>query len=534
MAQVINTNIASLTAQRNLATSQKDAATAMQRLSSGLRINSAKDDAAGLAISNRLTSQINGINQAVRNANDGLSVAQVAEGALAETSDLLQRMRELSVQSANASNSAGDRAALQTEVAQLALEVDRIANATKFGDVSLLNGTFTSRNFQVGANVGESIGVTIQSSKASALGQLNSLAFTSANFETGSVSTAATKANNESYTEAQTLTFAVGPAGDTTDYTVLVADNASAADIASSITANVANVSASAQTVFRLTDDGSADLATDDTVDLEVNGVALTGIDASSIANFMAAFETAVESNSALSGLTVNSTTTYAEVIDSAGNDVTFGITSINDDDNTDAMDFILSVDAWTDTAASGSGAAITDTNSGTVDPGVSAATGATAKDVFVTVSGTTSLFAQDSTLSYSVTGSLDLSSGTGGVAEATTASGTVTSLNLQVDDVDISTVAGAEQGIQIIDAAIAEINSQRATLGAVQSRFDSVVSNLMNVAENSSAARSRIMDADFASETAALAKNQILQQAGISVLAQANAQPQNVLALLQ
>ena len=183
MAQTINTNIASLTAQRNLATSQKDAATAMQRLSSGLRINSAKDDAAGLAISNRLTSQINGINQAVRNANDGLSVAQVAEGALAETSDLLQRMRELSVQSANASNSAGDRAALQTEVAQLALEVDRIANATKFGDTSLLNGTFTSKNFQVGANVGESIGVTIQSSKASALGQLNSLAFTSANFE---------------------------------------------------------------------------------------------------------------------------------------------------------------------------------------------------------------------------------------------------------------------------------------------------------------------------------------------------------------
>ena len=158
MAQTINTNIASLTAQRNLATSQKDAATAMQRLSSGLRINSAKDDAAGLAISNRLTSQINGINQAVRNANDGLSVAQVAEGALAGTSDLLQRMRELSVQSANASNSAGDRAALQTEVAQLALEVDRIANATtSFGDTKLLNGTFTSKNFQVGANVGETL-----------------------------------------------------------------------------------------------------------------------------------------------------------------------------------------------------------------------------------------------------------------------------------------------------------------------------------------------------------------------------------------
>ena len=193
MAQTINTNIASLTAQRNLATSQKDAATAMQRLSSGLRINSAKDDAAGLAISNRLTSQINGINQAVKMQTTDFPVAQVAEGALAETSDLLQRMRELSVQSANASNSAGDRAALQTEVAQLALEVDRIANATKFGETALLNGTFTSQNFQVGANVGESIGVTIQSSKASALGQLNSLSFTSANFETGAASVAVTR-----------------------------------------------------------------------------------------------------------------------------------------------------------------------------------------------------------------------------------------------------------------------------------------------------------------------------------------------------
>jgi flagellin len=534
MAQTINTNIASLTAQRNLATSQKDAATAMQRLSSGLRINSAKDDAAGLAISNRLTSQINGLNQAVRNANDGLSVAQVAEGALAETSDILQRMRELSVQSANASNSAADRTALQTEVAQLSAEVERIANVTKFGDTSLLNGTFSAQNFQVGSGVGESIGVTMSSAKASALGQLNSLSFTSANFETGSVSTAATKANNESYIEAQTLTFAVGPAGDTTSYTVAVADNASAADIASSITANVANVSATAQTIFRLTDDTSAALAAGDTVDVELNGVALTGIDASSIANFMAAFEVAVESESSLSNLTVNSTTTYAEVIDTSGNNVTFGITSINDAANATAMDFILSVDAYTNTAASGSASAITSTGSGTVDPGASGATGATAKDVFVTVSGTTSLFAQDSTLQYTIQSSVDISSA-GGIGENSAAqTGTVTSLNLQVDDIDVSTVSGAEQGIQIIDAAIAEINSQRAVLGAVQSRFDSVVSNLMNVSENTAAARSRIMDADFASETAMLAKTQILQQAGISVLAQANAQPQNVLALLQ
>ena len=159
MPQTINTNVASLNAQRNLNASQSDANTALQRLSSGLRINSAKDDAAGLAISNRLTAQINGINQAIRNAGDGISVAQVAEGALSETGNILQRMRELAVQSANASNSSADRSALQSEVAQLTAEIDRIATNTAFGDVKLLNGNFTNQQFQVGANVGESIGI---------------------------------------------------------------------------------------------------------------------------------------------------------------------------------------------------------------------------------------------------------------------------------------------------------------------------------------------------------------------------------------
>ncbi len=168
MAQTINTNIASLTAQRNLTVSQKEANQAMERLSSGLRINSAKDDAAVLAISNRLTAQINGINQAVRNANDGLSVSQVAEGAMAETSTLLQRMRELAVQSANASNSSADRTALQTEVTQLIAEMDRIATNTKFGSTALLDGTYTSQAFQVGANASETMSVSISSAKSTA------------------------------------------------------------------------------------------------------------------------------------------------------------------------------------------------------------------------------------------------------------------------------------------------------------------------------------------------------------------------------
>ena len=536
MAQTINTNIASLTAQRNLAASQNDAATAMQRLSSGLRINSAKDDAAGLAIGNRLTAQINGLNQAIRNSNDGLSVAQVAEGALSETADMLQRMRELSVQSANASNSANDRASLQSEVAQLALEIDRIANSTRFGETSLLNGTFSSQLFQVGANVGETIGVTIDSAKASNLGQLNSLAFTSANFETGAVSVAATKVNTESYIEAQTVTFSVGPSGSTEDFALSIADNATAADIASTITGQVADVTAAAQTVIRISDNSSTDLTASDTADVEVNGVSITGLDISTIANFTAALETAIEAESALSGLTVNSTSTYVEVIDAAGNDITFGITAVNDAAFNTGLEFKLSVDAYTDTAAN-SGSAIASTaatNAGEITSGATTALGAITADSFTTASGTVSLFAQYSTLTYQVEGGLDLSSKTGGIAEATQATGTVTSLNLQVDDINISTASGAEQGIQIIDAALAQIDGQRATLGAVQSRFDYVIANLANVSENSQAARSRIMDADFASETAQLAKSQILQQAGISVLAQANAQPQNVLALLQ
>ena len=522
MPQTINTNVASLNAQRNLNSSQSDANTALQRLSSGLRINSAKDDAAGLAISNRLTSQINGINQAIRNAGDGISVGQVAEGALSETGNILQRMRELAVQSANASNSGGDRAALQSEVAQLSAEIDRIANNTAFGDQKLLNGTFTAQQFQVGANVGETIGVSIASAQAGDLGQLNQLRFgasaalSSAQFETGAVSIASTLANNESYIEEQTLTFQVGPAGDLTSYSVAVADNASAADIASSITANVANVSATAQTVLQITD---GDTLAGTSADIDVNGVTLSGLDTSSIANFAAEFETAVESNSALSNLTVNVlASNEIEIIDASGADITLGIAAA-----TGAID--LDVQAYTDTDAN-SGTAITSTTF--TQPSLDAAA------EYLTVSGTTSLLAQDSTLTYTIQSSLDIGAA-GGIAENSAAvTGTVTSLNLQVDDVDISTVTGANQALQIIDAALADVNSQRADLGAIQNRFESVISNLANVSENSSAARSRIQDADFAQETANLARAQILQQAGISVLAQANAQPQNVLALLQ
>ncbi|MCB1692372.1 MAG: flagellin [Pseudomonadales bacterium] len=171
MAQTINTNIASMTAQRNLNSSQSSLSTSLERLSSGLRINSAKDDAAGLAISERFTSQIRGLNQAARNANDGISLAQTAEGALKEVSNNLQRIRELSVQSANGTNSASDRAALQVEVSQLVEEIDRVSSQTTFNDIKLLDGTFSNKAFQVGANAGETINISsINSTRTSDLG----------------------------------------------------------------------------------------------------------------------------------------------------------------------------------------------------------------------------------------------------------------------------------------------------------------------------------------------------------------------------
>ena len=295
MPQIINTNVASLNAQRNLNASQSDANTALQRLSSGLRINSAKDDAAGLAISNRLTSQINGINQAIRNAGDGISVAQVAEGALSESGNILQRIRELSVQSANASNSSADRTALQSEVNQLVSELDRIANNTAFGTTKLLNGTFTSQQFQVGANVGETIGVSISSSKSTDLGFVNNATF--AGFDIADVT--ASSGTPASGIAAQTLTFTASG----TATTVSVGTGASAADIAASFNAEVAGARATATTGVRIT---LATFAGGNDADISINGQALTTIDTTvDAATASASLAAAIQGNAALANFTV-------------------------------------------------------------------------------------------------------------------------------------------------------------------------------------------------------------------------------------
>ena len=379
MPQIINTNIASLTAQRNLNMSQSALATSLQRLSSGLRINSAKDDAAGLAIAQRFTSQINGLNQAARNANDGISLAQTAEGALSAVTDNLQRIRQLAVQSANATNSLSDRQALDAEAQQLKAEIDRVAQTTTFNGVHLLDGSFSSQDFQVGANAGEVITI-----------------------------------------------------------------------------ASIANAQASAL--------GSTSVAT-------VNGVQATGF-----ANAISAGDLTV--NGVDIGPLAAAVTQQARVAQ--------------------VKDAINAISAQTHVAAS------VDSTSG---------------NLVLTSSSTITLGGAGTTA--------DL-----GIDPATAAAAPVTTTGFAT--LDLSSVSGANLAMQYMDSAVTAINSSRGTLGAVQNRFSSVVSNLQTIAENLTASRSRIQDTDFAAETANLTRSQILQQAGTAMLAQANALPNNVLMLLR
>jgi len=464
MAQVINTNISSLNAQRNLNTSQSSLATSLQRLSSGLRINSAKDDAAGLAISERFTSQIRGLNQAARNANDGISLAQTAEGSLGSITANLQRMRELSVQSANATNSASDRAALQTEVAELIAEIDRTAAQTNFNGVKLLDGSFSSQQFQVGANAGETITVSsIASAKGGDLGQGYSASITG-----GAVTTALS-------------------AGDllVNGADVGVVATADAKDFASAINAAQSEVTATANS---LTVSGGTTGTTAGVGTLTVNGVTSASITlVGSAATNRATVVAEINKLSAATGVVAVDDGTGVDLVSADGRNVTHSFTQTSG----------------------------TFTN---VTTGVAAA---------ATTRSTLSLSTTSSD-GITLSGAAEASAGfTDGQTQAASLSGTAVSL------LDISTVNGANTALASIDSALDAINSSRASLGAIQNRFEATVANLQINAENLSSARSRILDADFAAETANLTRAQILQQAGTAMLAQANAIPQNVLSLL-
>jgi flagellin len=500
MGQVINTNLASLAAQSSLNRSQGDVQTSLTRLSSGLRINSAKDDAAGLAISERFTSQIKGLNQAVRNANDAISLSQTAESSLSETTNLLQRLRELSVQSANATNSASDRSALQSEVSQVVAEIDRIANTAEFNGIKLLNGNFTSQAFQVGANANQTVAVSVNSAKTDALGAVNS-----ATFSVQQVAGAGAIANTGSATAtvgAQNLTFTTGGVASV----VAVAAGDSAQTIAAAVTAGVDNLTAAAVTRVAIdTSDLTAGAAT-----IVINGTTINYTSAANDATDATAIKTAIQASAALSNLTVttqNGQNTGSEVliVDSTGANMKTSFT-VTGGGNVDVR------------AVASDGTTLVGTDQTTV---------ATGKEVITTgdVTYTTSSAAA-ATIGIATSSGTTFISGAGNAAISESTS--------RVKDVNISTSAGAQTAIAIIDSAIGSVGTIRANLGAVQNRFESIVASLQSSSDNQSGARSRIVDADFAAETASLTRGQILQQAGIAVLAQANAAPQNVLSLLQ
>jgi flagellin len=509
MAQVINSNIASLNSQRNLSTSQSSLSTSLQRLSSGLRINSAKDDAAGLAISERFTSQIRGNQQAARNANDGISLAQTAEGGLSTAGDLLQRVRELAVQSANGTNSDSDRKSIQGEVAALSQELDRVANTTQFNGQNVLDGSLTSAQFQVGANSGQTINVGVQSAKATDIGN---------NTMTGSYGgTTMSDANADVINKvtAQTLKFTSGT-GAVTNVDVKLSD--SAKKIAENVNAlsSSTGVTAQAKTSATLSGLGGTTGTSDGSVQFTLRGQNSVANDPNSTAvtisakvkgGDLSAVAQAINAQSGTTGVTasikLNSTTQLKEVVlaESAGNDIS--ITNINS-----SSDDLLATAVM-------NGADKPATNTDTV------------------VANTTAIGTGSSTvgghLDFSSDSGFSLSSGGTDIVAATKGS------DLQsVAKIDVSTVAGSNAALKTIDSALNQINSNRAALGAIQNRFASTISNLSTTTENLSASRSRIQDTDFAAETANLTRGQILQQAGTAMLAQANSLPNGVLSLLR
>jgi flagellin len=717
MSSIINTNIASLNAQRNLSASQSGLTTALQRLSSGLRINSAKDDAAGLAISQRMTSQINGLDQAARNANDGISLSQTAEGSLSAITDNLQRIRTLSLQAANSTNSSSDRAALNAEVQSSLAEIGRVASTSQFNGLNLLDGTFTASQFQVGANANQTINVTIGGASLSQLGAyqynnsaapVSGTALVSGDLTINGVNVGAstTGGANDIVNSINSVTNQTGVTASATSAIVaantptnkqsllsgdlvingtnigavsgsydLVAQGNNVANAinlktattgvaatVNSTTGQISLASTTGKTIAITSSNGVAGASrVENATGLELSASTATATATLTITATAANSATVITSNTSLHGKTfsvgsganlqtytindlnvtpgnVNGTsdgagghyiswdstsgTAQADLdaaikatveanntsvtVSSAGTAVTFtsqakGIllaadTTITNTSGapfssntatagtgiTEGNTFVIDGTTYTfansatastvgsattgtigmrvasqNAIASNIAAAVT-TAHGLATPtsGVSAAAATNAVTFSTTLKGTagnTQVLATGSagavaaagvaatdgaytasttygTISLNSSSNFSIAGANSAKAGLSTASSTLTAIST----IDISSVTGANSAISLVDAAISQVNSTRAGLGAVQNRFTSAIANLQSSSENISAARSRIQDTDFAAETAALTRGQILQQAGTAMLAQANSLPNGVLALLR
>jgi flagellin len=479
MASTINTNVASLTAQRNLASSQASLNTSMQRLSSGLRINSAKDDAAGLAISDRMTSQIRG----------------------------LKRIRELAVQSANGTNSSSDRAALQQEVAQLKAEIARVASQTEFNGLKLLDGSFTTQMFQVGANANQTIGVSVASAQATDMGNnkvstsLTTPSISTPTLSAGPLSTPANVLTAINGFATQTLTISGNGAVKQTDPAVGTLLSSSAKKIATAANAFTAETGVTAVATNTATISG---VLAPGAVQFELMGANTTPITISATVSSitdLAGVAQAINSQTGTTGITAVADKTGKLVLsNTTGDDIRVG--------NLSAAGGLTGANIM----------GVDDTVAGAGTQFAAAGAGAVA-----TIGGSVTF---NSSNGFTVS-----SDAYGTLIKDAAASGSTLSA---VSSIDISTAAGATDALLTVDSALSTVSSNRASLGAVQNRFLTTIENLNTTSENLSASRSRIQDADFAMETANLSRTQILQQAGTAMVAQANQLPQGVLALLR
>ena len=493
---VINTNISSMQAQSSVRTSGLNLSTAMERLSSGIRINSAKDDAAGLAISTRMTASIRGISAAIRNANDGISLTQTAEGSLNQISDNLQRIRELAVQSANTGNNASDRAAMNNEATQLIAEIDRVASNTTYNGISLLDGSFQAQNLQVGAGNGtnDRIAISIGSAKSSALGVGSSSSYSTV--KAGAVipagSTAGLLANTLSINGINvgaTVTDGVS-ATEPTISGLAVATAINAVSGSSGVTATVAatTLAGAAASGF-----GTAIVSGD----VVINGVNIGALgvagDASQRGSQMAG---AINAVSAQTGVTA-----------------TFG---------TDGAVALSAADGRNITISKGTGSTAIAATTGLGNVQTSA-TLTTRSAVSLSSSGSAGI----------VIGGVAATvlAATGLAVSTTTATATA---GAGVSSLTLTTAAGSQAALTTLDTAINTITDSRAAMGAYQNRLTASIANLETTSMNLSASRSRILDTDYAKETTKLAKSQIIQQAATAMLAQANQSGQSVLALLK
>ena len=511
------TNMNAVATARNLGYAQEKVDSSMMKLSTGLRINKAADDAAGLAISEKLKSQINGLNQASRNAKDAISLVQTAEGALGEIGNMLQRVRTLALQSVNDVNTVSERSSMQKEVSQLQTEISRLANASEFNGQKLLDGSFQSKRFQVGANSGQEISLSIGGVNSAGLGVNRiSTATGNANISAAKVAVAATAATGVTANNMTTQTLTItGPNGSAP--VSLATAGASALKVAEAVnlTSGKTAVTAKAETALKFSITVSAAPVNisfklgGDTAGAQTNVASLsaaTTISAqvSSSAD-LSSLAAAINDKAATTGIQARIGDTKAQLIITAD----------------DGRDIIL--DNLQGTAGTVQGLTVNTDKALTAGPLVNAGA---SQAVGVGQSTRVGGFVK-----FESAGGVNISTtdATGSLLAATTNNSAL----FDVASINVGNIDGASGAISILDASIQQVNDLRASLGAVQNRLGSTVANLESSSENLQFSNSRVRDADVAMESSELARAQVLMQAGVSVLAQANQQPQMALKLL-